>query len=92
MSKPNKHCSSSTCRLQLSDWIMAHVDRKGKHKKKNNFLRQAKRHGKKGNYGKGRRLSEEEYSYYMKVFEQLKHLKGEEKGKWFSILLVLVQS
>lgn len=58
---------------------MAHVDRKGKHKKKNNFLRQAKRHGKKGSYGKGRRLSEEEYSYYMKVFEQLKHLKGEEK-------------
>lgn len=58
---------------------MAHVDWKGKPKRKENFLRKAKRHGKKGNYGRGRRLSDEEYSYYMKVFEQLKHLKGEEK-------------
>ncbi|XP_045131829.1 nucleolar protein 9-like isoform X2 [Portunus trituberculatus] len=58
---------------------MAHVEWRGKYKKKNNFLRQAKRYGKKGNYGKGRRLSEEEYSYYMKVLEQFKYLKGEEK-------------
>lgn len=60
---------------------MSQVARKGKPKKKENFLRKAKRHGRKGNYGKGRSLSEEEYSYYMRVFEQLSHLEGEEKGQ-----------
>ncbi|KAK4304666.1 hypothetical protein Pmani_023398 [Petrolisthes manimaculis] len=50
-----------------------------KKKKKNNFLRQAKQQGKKGNYGRGKKLSEEEYNYYMRVLEQLKHVDGEEK-------------
>ncbi|KAG7158750.1 nucleolar protein 9-like [Homarus americanus] len=52
---------------------------KFKKKKKDNFLRQAKRHAKRGNFGLGKRLSEEEYNYYMRVFEQLKHVDGEEK-------------
>lgn len=59
----------------------------GKRKKKNNFLRQIKNKGKKGNYGSGKSLSEEEYSYYMRVLEQLKHVEGEEKGtvSWYSV-------
>lgn len=58
---------------------MSEGARRGKPKKKENFLRKAKRHGRKGNFGRGRSLSEEEYSYYMRVFEQLNHLEGEEK-------------
>ena len=64
------------------------MERRGKPKKKENFLRKAKRHGRKGDYGRGKRLSEEEYSYYMKVFEQLKHLEGEEKGEWLYLCCV----
>ncbi|CAL4101507.1 unnamed protein product, partial [Meganyctiphanes norvegica] len=59
---------------------MAHVDgQKFKKKKKKSFLQKAKRYGKEGSYGKGRRLSEEEYNYYIRVFEQMKHVDGEEK-------------
>lgn len=67
---------------------MAHVGQLPKHKKKKkeNFLRQTKRYGKKGNYGKGKRLSEDEYHYYMRVFEQMKHVEGEEKGMLVNLL------
>ncbi|XP_071550706.1 LOW QUALITY PROTEIN: nucleolar protein 9 [Panulirus ornatus] len=50
-----------------------------KKKNKGNFLRQTKRNGKKGIFGKGNRLSEEEYHYYLRVYEQLKHTDGLEK-------------
>lgn len=53
--------------------------RKKKQKKKNNFLRDAKKLGKKGHFGKGKRLSEEEYNYYIRVYEQLKHAEGEDR-------------
>jgi len=59
---------------------MAHVEgQRFKKKKKKSFLQKAKRYGKEGSYGKGRRLSEEEYNYYIRVFEQMKHVEGEEK-------------
>nr|XP_045601865.1 nucleolar protein 9-like isoform X1 [Procambarus clarkii] len=62
---------------------MAHVGQGGGHrhkkKKKENFLRQTKKMAKRGHYGKGRKLSEDEYTYYVRVFEQMKHVEGEER-------------
>lgn len=60
---------------------MANPEQRKKNKKKSNFLRNAKKLGKKGHFGKGKRVSEEEYNYYIRVFEQLKHVEGEDKGK-----------
>ncbi|KAK8743793.1 hypothetical protein OTU49_001271 [Cherax quadricarinatus] len=61
---------------------MADEHRRRSHKKKlkkNKFLRQLKFHAKKGNHGKGKQLSEDEYNYYLRVFEHMKHVEGEEK-------------
>ncbi|XP_076064919.1 nucleolar protein 9 [Oratosquilla oratoria] len=52
---------------------------RNKKKKKKSFLSKARRYGKQGSYGKGRSLSEEEYNYYIRIFEQMKQIKDEEE-------------
>ena len=53
-----------------------------KKKKKRSFLQNAKKFGKQGTFGKGRRLSQEEYNYYIRVLEELRSLDESEKCKW----------
>ncbi|XP_068213690.1 nucleolar protein 9 isoform X2 [Palaemon carinicauda] len=52
---------------------------KKKRKKRNNFLRQTKHFAKKGSYGKGKELTDDQYRYYINIFELLKQVEGEEK-------------
>ncbi|XP_066949618.1 nucleolar protein 9 isoform X1 [Macrobrachium rosenbergii] len=52
---------------------------KKKRKKRKNFLRQTKHFAKKGSYGKGKELSDDQYRYFINIFEHLRQVKGEEK-------------
>ena len=53
--------------------------------RKRSFKEKIKRAVRNGNYGKGRSLSEDQYNYYITIFQEMKNLEGYEKCK--SLLL-----
>lgn len=84
--------------VQLVDGKMDDINtsepNRNKRKRKKTFLKNARKYAKKGYYGRGSKLDEETYQYFVKMMEEYNQgfSSDEERGEFTSFLLIFCEA